>query len=34
MVFTMVDRQEGADDSFREAKLPFRSLYKAQEFLK
>jgi orotate phosphoribosyltransferase len=34
MVFTMVDREEGADDSFREAKLPFRSLYKAQEFLK
>jgi orotate phosphoribosyltransferase len=34
MVFTMVDREEGADQSFREAKLPFRSLYKAAEFLK
>ncbi len=33
MVFTMVDREEGAEATFREAKLPFRSLYKAQEFL-
>ena len=34
MVFTMVDREEGADDSFRGANLNFRSLYKAAEFLK
>jgi orotate phosphoribosyltransferase len=34
MVFTMVDREEGADESFRKAGLAFRSLYKAQEFLK
>lgn len=34
MVFTMVDREEGATDTFREAGLDFRSLYKASEFLK
>ena len=34
MVFTMVDREEGADEGFREAGLAFRSLYKAAEFLK
>ena len=34
MVFTMVDREEGATDTFREAELDFRSLYKAAEFLK
>jgi orotate phosphoribosyltransferase len=34
MVFTMVDREEGADESFRSARLDFRSLYKAAEFLK
>jgi orotate phosphoribosyltransferase len=34
MVFTMVDRDEGAADNFREAGLDFRSLYKAAEFLK
>ena len=34
MVFTMVDREEGATDTFREAGLDFRSLYKAAEFLK
>ncbi len=34
MVFTMVDRQEGATEGFQEAKLPFRSLYTADEFLK
>jgi orotate phosphoribosyltransferase len=34
MVFTMVDREEGATDTFREAGLEFRSLYKAAEFLK
>ena len=33
MVFTMVDREEGADQTFGDAKLPFRSLYKAAEFL-
>ncbi|MGD9925008.1 MAG: orotate phosphoribosyltransferase [Pseudorhodoplanes sp.] len=33
MVLTMVDRQEGAADTFREAGLDFRSLYKAAEFL-
>jgi orotate phosphoribosyltransferase len=30
----MVDRDEGATDAFREAGIPFRSLYKAGEFLK
>ena len=34
MVFTMVDRQEGATEGFRDAKLPFRALYTASEFLK
>jgi orotate phosphoribosyltransferase len=34
MVFTMVDREEGATDTFREAGLEFRALYKAAEFLK
>lgn len=34
MVFTMVDRQEGATEGFQDAKLPFRSLYTASEFLK
>ena len=34
MVFTMVDRQEGATEGFAEAKLPFRALYTAAEFLK
>ncbi|TAH64631.1 MAG: orotate phosphoribosyltransferase [Rhodopseudomonas palustris] len=33
MVLTMVDREEGAADSFAAAGLPFRSLYKASEFL-
>ena len=33
MVLTMVDREEGATDSFAAAGLPFRSLYKASEFL-
>src|SRR5262249_43518773 len=31
---TMVDREEGANDTFGQAGLPFRSLYKASEFLK
>jgi len=34
LVFTMVDREEGAADTFGQAGLPFRSLYKASEFLK
>jgi orotate phosphoribosyltransferase len=33
LVLTMVDREEGATEAFAEAKLPFRSLYKASEFL-
>ena len=33
LVFTMVDRNEGAAEVFAEAKIPFRSLYKAGEFL-
>lgn len=33
-VFTMVDREEGAAETFAQAGLPFRSLYKAAEFLK
>ena len=34
MVLTMVDREEGATETFQEAGLAFRSLYKAAEFLK
>jgi orotate phosphoribosyltransferase len=34
LVFTMVDRDEGAAETFAQAGLPFRSLYKAGEFLK
>ena len=34
LVFTMVDRDEGATDTFAQAGLAFRSLYKAGEFLK
>jgi orotate phosphoribosyltransferase len=34
LVFTMVDRDEGAAEAFAQAGLPFRSLYKAGEFLK
>lgn len=34
LVLTMVDREEGAAETFAEAKLPFRSLYTASEFLK
>ncbi|BAM92837.1 orotate phosphoribosyltransferase [Bradyrhizobium oligotrophicum S58] len=33
LVFTMVDREEGAEEAFAEARLPFRALYKAREFL-
>ncbi|HKY87193.1 MAG TPA: orotate phosphoribosyltransferase [Pseudorhodoplanes sp.] len=34
LVFTMVDREEGAAETFKDAGLPFRSLFKAAEFLK
>jgi orotate phosphoribosyltransferase len=34
LVFTMVDRDEGAAETFAEAGIAFRSLYKAGEFLK
>ncbi len=34
LVFTMVDREEGASEIFAQAGLEFRSLYKAGEFLK
>jgi orotate phosphoribosyltransferase len=34
MVLTMVDREEGAAETFREAGLPFRAIFKANEFLK
>jgi len=30
----LVVLEDGADEGLLEAKLPFRSLYKAQEFLK
>lgn len=33
-VFTMVDREEGAAETFKEAGLAFRSLFQATEFLK
>jgi orotate phosphoribosyltransferase len=33
LVFTMVDREEGAAEAFAAAGLPFRTLYKAREFL-
>ena len=33
LVYTMVDREEGAAENFAEAGVPFRSLYKASEFL-
>jgi orotate phosphoribosyltransferase len=33
LVFTMVDREEGATETFAEAGLTFRALYKASEFL-
>jgi orotate phosphoribosyltransferase len=33
MVFTMVDREEGAAATFKEAGLPFRALFTATEFL-
>jgi orotate phosphoribosyltransferase len=33
LVFTMVDREEGAAETFAQAGIPFRALYKASEFL-
>ncbi|GLH80823.1 orotate phosphoribosyltransferase [Bradyrhizobium sp. SSBR45G] len=33
LVFTMVDREEGAAEAFAAAGLPFQALYKAREFL-
>ena len=33
LVFTMVDREEGAAETFAAAGLQFRALYKAREFL-
>ncbi|MGJ4890977.1 orotate phosphoribosyltransferase [Bradyrhizobium sp. HKCCYLRH3099] len=33
LVFTMVDREEGAAEAFAAVGLPFRALYKAREFL-
>ena len=33
LVLTMVDREEGAAETFAQAGLPFRSLYRASEFL-
>lgn len=34
LVFSIVDRQEGAAETFEKAGLPFRSLFTADEFLK
>jgi orotate phosphoribosyltransferase len=34
LVFTMIDRDEGAAENFAAAGVPFRALYKASEFLK
>src|SRR5215475_3057415 len=34
LILTMVDREEGASDTFAQAGLPFRAIYKASEFLK
>jgi orotate phosphoribosyltransferase len=34
LVFTMVDREEGATEAFAEAGVEFRALYKAGEFLR
>ena len=33
-VLTMVDREEGAAETFKAASLPFRALFRAAEFLK
>ena len=34
LVLTMVDREEGASETFAKIGLPFRWLYQASEFLK
>jgi orotate phosphoribosyltransferase len=34
LVLTMVDREEGASETFAQAGLPFRWLFRASEFLK
>jgi orotate phosphoribosyltransferase len=34
LVLTMIDREEGANETFAAAGLPFRALYSASEFLK
>jgi orotate phosphoribosyltransferase len=34
LVYTMIDREEGAIETFAQAGVPFRALYKASEFLK
>lgn len=34
LVFTMVDREEGAAETFKDAGLAFRALFRAAEFLK
>jgi orotate phosphoribosyltransferase len=33
LVYTMIDREEGAAENFAQAGVPFRALYKASEFL-
>ncbi len=33
LVLTLVDRQEGASDTFADANIPFLALFKAEEFL-
>jgi len=33
LVFTLVDREEGADETFKAAGLPFRALFRSAEFL-
>jgi orotate phosphoribosyltransferase len=33
LVYTMIDREEGATENFAEAGVPFRALYRASEFL-
>lgn len=34
LVYTMIDREEGAAENFAEANVVFRSLYRASEFLR
>jgi orotate phosphoribosyltransferase len=33
LVYTMIDREEGATENFAQAGVPFRALYRASEFL-